>query len=332
MELLPLRSPKVVVVIPVKEINAYVRESVPHILKLRYPDFEILILPDVAGGSEGVANGNRVRVVPTGPMGPAEKRDMAPKLSEAEVLAFLDDDAFPEPDWLDHALPYFEDATVGAVGGPAVTPDHDNLWQKASGEVFATWLGNGIYSYRYIPQKRREVDDYPSVNFLIRRDVFEKVDGFDSTFWPGEDTKLCLEVTKRLNLRIIYDPRVFVWHHRRELFMPHLKQVCNYALHRGFFARVYPATSLRPSYFVPSVFALTFLAALAGLFTDSFVLKAPLWAMGFYLALLAGSIVSVSIRRRNAVLGLLAGAGIFATHFCYGVYFLKGLASRRLRR
>src|SRR5438128_12478480 len=107
-------------------------------------------------------------------------RDLALKFSDAAVLAFFHDDAYPEPDWLDHALPYFEDVTVGAVGGPAVTPKHDNLWQKGSGEVYSTWLGGGMYAYRYIPQAKREVDDYPSVNLLVRRDVFERAGGFNS--------------------------------------------------------------------------------------------------------------------------------------------------------
>jgi GT2 family glycosyltransferase len=257
---------------------------------------------------------------------------MALQFSRAQLLAFLDDDAYPEPDWLGHALPHFEDARVGAVGGPAVTPPDDNVWQKASGEVFSTWLGGGVYSYRYIPQQRREVDDYPSVNFIIRRDVFEKAGGFDSTFWPGEDTKLCLEVTKSLGLKIVYDPEVFVWHHRRELFLPHLKQVTNYALHRGFFAKIFPQTSLRPSYFIPSLFALTFILALFGIVSDSFVLRLPLFAVGVYLVLLGGAVVTVSARNRNPIIGVLSGAGIFVTHFCYGLYFLKGLCTRSLAR
>ncbi|MBI2821024.1 MAG: glycosyltransferase, partial [Acidobacteria bacterium] len=294
---------------------------------------EVVILPDaVAEAGAPLPESEKLKVAPTGPVGPAEKRDMALQFSRAEVLAFLDDDAYPEPDWLDHALPYFEDGHVAAVGGPAVTPRDDNVWQKASGEVYSTWLGGGVYSYRYLPQRRREVDDYPSVNFLIRRDVFEKVGGFDSTFWPGEDTKLCLEVTKALGLKIVYDPRVFVWHHRRELFLPHLKQVTNYALHRGFFAKVYPDTSLRLSYFLPSLFSATLLAALLAMLSNSSLMKLPLLAMGLYLLLLLLSVAEVSIRNRSVKLGVLSGAGIFVTHFCYGLFFLKGLLTRKLVR
>jgi glycosyltransferase involved in cell wall biosynthesis len=273
-----------------------------------------------------------VRVIATGKVGPALKRDLALRYSDAEVLAFLDDDAYPEPDWLDRALPHFEDPSVGAVGGPAVTPGHDNVWQKASGEVYSTWLGGGVYSYRYVPQGMRKVDDFPSVNLLIRRDVFEMLGGFDSSFWPGEDTKLCLDLTHKLGLSILYDPSVLVWHHRRELFFPHCRQVANYAKYRGFFAKAYPETSRRPSFFLPSAFAITCVAALGGIIGDVAFLKPAVLAVILYSVLLAASVLSVSWRHRNPVIGLLAGAGIFSTHLCYGVFFLKGLLGARLDR
>ena len=330
MELVRLRLPKVAIIIPVKEINTYVRESVHHIQKLNYRHFEVLILPDSTDSAEPVRGDDRVKVIPTGPMGPAEKRDLAVRFSDAQVLAFIDDDAYPSPNWLDDALPYFEDTSVGAVGGPAVTPEEDTIWQKASGAVLSNWLGGGVHRYRYVPQKKREVDDYPSVNFLIRRDVFEKVGGFDSTFWPGEDTKLCLEVSKKQALKIIYDPRILIWHHRRELFLPHLRQVSNYALHRGFFAKIYPDTSLRVSYFLPSVFTLMLFLSPLGIVTDFWVLRATLAIICFYAMLLVVSGAQVSLEKRDFALGLLTAVGIFATHCYYGVYFLKGLMTRQL--
>src|SRR6516162_3315272 len=143
-----------------------------------------------------------------------------------------------------------------------------------------------MYSYRYVPQAQREVDDFPSVNLLVRRDVFEAAGGFNSKYWPGEDTKLCLKITKDLALKIIYDPAIFAWHHRRELFRGHLKQSTNYALHRGFFAKIYPETSLRPSYFIPSAFTFNCLVAPFALFADSLILKLPIVALTAYAVLL----------------------------------------------
>ncbi|MBE9528641.1 MAG: glycosyltransferase, partial [Proteobacteria bacterium] len=134
------------IIIPVKEINDYIRESVPHILNMDYQDFEILIFPDTASEESF----EKTRIIPTGSMGPAEKRDLALEHATGEILAFLDDDAYPERGWLVSALKGFDDPEVAAVGGPAVTPDSDSVWQRASGMVFESRLTSGEYGYRYI--------------------------------------------------------------------------------------------------------------------------------------------------------------------------------------
>lgn len=316
------------IIIPVKEINDYIRESVPHILSMDYQDFEILIFPDVASG-ESFA---KTRIIPTGSIGPAEKRDLALEHATGEILAFLDDDAYPERGWLDSALKGFEDPEVAAVGGPAVTPDSDSVWQRASGAVFESRLTSGEYGYRYVPRAAREVDDFPTVNLLIRKSVFATLGGFDSNFWPGEDTKLCLDITKRLGKKILYDPGALVYHHRRSLFKEHLKQVGRYAYHRGYFARVLPETSLKVAYFIPSLFFLGLIFGFALSFFSKYVAVLYIGTLAFYTLLLLGSVVSVSLGRKDPKVALLVMPGIFTTHLVYGYNFLKGICARRYCR
>ena len=114
----------------------------------------------------------------------------------------------------------------------------------------------GPHNRRYIPAPRCEVDDYPSCNLLIRKEAFDRAGRFNTEFWPGEDTVLCLKVVKDRKKKIIYDPGVLVYHHRRPLFGPHLRQIRSYALHRGYFVKRFPGTSLRGSYFLPSILVL----------------------------------------------------------------------------
>lgn len=319
--------PAVSIIIPVKAINQHIHESIPRILELEYPNFEILILPDYA--SEEVFP--KIRIIPTGPMGPAEKRDLALRHAKGEILAFLDDDAFPRQDWLLNATRHFADPHVGAVGGPAVTPESDNLWQRASGAVYASWLASGEYAYRYVPKQMRTVEDFPSVNLLIRRDLFEQIGGFDTNYWPGEDTKLCLDLI-RLGKKIIYDPDVFVWHHRRPIFRKHLQQVARYGLHRGFFVKAFPGTSRRLSYFVPTTFVIGVvlgapLSSAHWLFKDIYAI-----VLTIYSSALITCVLSVAIRERSVALGALTAAGVMATHVTYGLYFLRGLLVKGLKR
>jgi len=314
------------IIIAVKNWQSNLEECIAACRRLDFPDFEILVMPDDnPGEGYSLQEDARVQVISTGVVSPAVKRDMAIKAAKGQILAFLDDDAYPLKDWLAQALKNFTDEDVAAVGGPAVTPPQDSLMCKASGMVYSSPLVSSKFTYRYVPGKRREVDDYPSCNFLVRKDVMTQLGGFNTEFWPGEDTKLCLDITKKLGLKIIYDPGVLVYHHRRPLFLGHLKQIANYALHRGYFVKVFPQTSRRPGYFVPTVFLFCVIFGAALSFFVSALRPAYLAALSLYLAIIL--IYSLSKGPRFVLPVFL---GVIATHFTYGFYFLKGLLVKKL--
>jgi len=243
------------IIIATKTWQKNLEECVSKCQELEFCDFEILILPDEPLRSDCPRMSNvPISIFPTGPVCPANKRDIALKYAKGEIIAFIDDDAYPAKDWLKNASEYFKDEGTAAVGGPAITPEKDSLRQKASGAIYQSLLVSAKFNYRYIPKEKREVIDYPSCNFLVRKSILQELNGFNTNFWPGEDTKLCFDITQKLGKKIIYAPEVLVWHHRRPLFIPHLKQVARYGLHRGYFAKKYSQTSCRFSYFVPTIF------------------------------------------------------------------------------
>lgn len=314
---------KVSVIIAVKGYNDFLKECVEKCLKLNYGDYEILILPDQAFSYQN----ERVRVIPTGPCLPAKKRDIGWHHAYGDVLAFLDDDAYPAEKWLDCAVRHFDDPCVGAVGGAAVTPPTESFMRMASGLVYESFAVSGNFKYRYTQGKECYIDDYPSCNLLVRKDVFEKVGGFKTKFWPGEDTILCLEITKKLKKKIIYDPEALVFHHRRPLFAGHLKQIQNYALHRGYFVKRFPETSLRWQYFMPSVFllwiAVGFSVSVFNLFFSLFYI---LSLLGYGGLLFLGAYQPKDLKMSTYVC-----AGIFLTHLYYGFYFIEGLLASKLQ-
>ncbi|MDI6605593.1 MAG: glycosyltransferase, partial [Candidatus Omnitrophota bacterium] len=308
------------IIIAVKTWQKNLEECVGKCAQLDYPPsgFEILILPDAAIERDSFHSGRvPLRIIPTGPVNPAQKRDIAIEHAKGEILGFIDDDAYPAKDWLNKAMDNFKDSNIAAAGGPAVTPPGDTFRQRASGLVYSSPIVSAKFTYRYLPKKGRYVDDYPSCNFLVRKSIMQQLGGFDTKFWPGEDTKLCLEITKKLRQKIIYDPGALVYHHRRPLFAGHLRQVASYALHRGYFARRYPETSRRSSYFIPSLFLL---ALVSGGFLSLLSLSpfriVYLTAMSLYLILV--SIFSIS---KELALIPLVFFGIILTHLTYGFYF-----------
>jgi hypothetical protein len=220
------------------------------------------------------------------------------------------------------AAKHFVDPEVVAIGGPAVTPPQDSFWQRVSGAVFLSRFTGGAPE-RYVPVGDvRAIDDWPSVNLMVRRRVFLGVGGFDCRYWPGEDTKLCLKLVKT-GKKILYVPDLIVWHHRRVGFWAHLKQVGGYGLHRGYFARRYPETSLRLKYFMPAGFMAFVVLTPFGpsLPAPLFTIIMSAWAL-YISALLVG--LKDIAKHESWGVGLAALLYVPTTHFYYGIQFCRG--------
>jgi GT2 family glycosyltransferase len=201
-----------------------------------------------------------VRVITTGSAvdtSPAEKRDAALPHAVGDIVAFLDDDAYPAADWIVKALDRFAaEPDLAALGGPGITPPNSSYARRLGGAFYTSRLGSGSLRHRFVAVGPRiDVNDWPAYNFFVRRDALDKVGGWASRFYGGEDTKLCLAL-REAGLRIGYDPEVVVYHHRRPVVRPLARQVGNVGRHRGWFVRRFPETSRRPIYFAPSALLL----------------------------------------------------------------------------
>ena len=318
--------PFVSIIIPVNRMNDFIVENVEHLKRLDYPDFEVLVFYSEEGGPVIEDPPTFLKLVRTELVKPGDKRDLALEHANGEVFAFIDDDAYPRPDWLTMAMRHFDDDAVGAVAGPNVTPEDDLLSWKASGVILESFLGSGSIAYRYRSVGSvKDVDDFPTVNLIVRRDVFERIGGFDTHYWPGEDTKFCLDVVN-MGKRIRYDPDVVVFHHRRPLFWDHFHQIGRYGQHRGYFMKAFPETSLRAIYLAP-VLLLLYTIALPVLGWMSPLGLVPAAAYALLVAVEAAR--GAAYHRQPALLPY-ALAGFPLTHLWYGINILRGLLSREL--
>lgn len=308
-------------IIPVKEINDYIRESIPRILSLGSGDFEIIVYPDEATSETW----ERTQQIATGLVGPAQKRNLAIRDAKGEILVFVDDDAYPKADFFEILGRDFADGSIVAVGGPAMTPDESKFWQRVSGAIFLSHLSGGFPErYRSYGEKRFVVD-WPTVNLSIRKKVFEEIGGFGCEYWPGEDTKLCFDLFTKKNIKVLYDPELIVYHHRREGIVKHVKQISAYGLHRGFFAKRFSATSLNWRYFMPSLFVLFIIIGGVASFFSSLFLKLYIAGWVLYALALLKSFYDIYKHEKNFLITLAASYYIFLTHIFYGIRFIQGL-------
>ena len=303
------------IIIPVRQMNPYLKETISRLKKQTIKNFEILIITDKISGS---AN-------------PSEKRNLGAKKAKGDYLVFFDDDSFPTKNYFKNAQELIKKyPKFSGFCGPCLTPTKDNLYKQASGLVWSSWLGSGGAGvYRNSKQTARFVDDYPSVNLIIKKDDFFKAGQFDQKYWPGEDTVLCLNLTKKLNLKIYYHPSLVVYHHRRSVLIHHLQQITRYAIQRGFFAKKFPQTSFRIGYILPSLFFLYLILLIINFLTlNNLILYIPLY---LYLSMLLITFLEFFLKTKEIYLSLIATLAIPVTHIYYGILFLYGLFKKQAK-
>jgi GT2 family glycosyltransferase len=137
--------------------------------------------------------------------------------ANGEVVAYVDDDAVVSKDWSKYILEPYEDECVGGVAGRVLSYGDDKALyipakHMAIGKVFNNGLVLGNFD---IPtQHPIEVDTLIGCNMSFRRELLLKAGGFDENFRGScfrEDTDMSLRL-KRLNYKIIYNPKAIVWH------------------------------------------------------------------------------------------------------------------------
>ena len=268
-----------------------------------------------------------VHVVGTGSTtdtSPAEKRDRALESARGDVLAYVDDDAWPAADWLSTAALRFDDPGVNAVGGPGLTPPDSPWRERVGGAVYESPAGSGPLRFRFVQAPERVIADYPAYNFFVRRTALESVGGWGTTFYGGEDTVLCLKLAEA-GSPVLYAPEVVVYHRRRPILRPHLHQVANVGRHRGYFVRAYPETSRRIVYALPALAPVALVAA------TELVRRRPFLGT----ALLAAGWAAIALetsRRHPPSIAAVTPAATAAHHLAYGAAFVQGFLSRGIER
>lgn len=351
-----MKSSFISVIIPMRAISdVLLHENLPSFNEQRYKNFEVIILPnEMSEHDQTLLKKYRfLRIIPTKKIHrPALKRDIGAKHAKGDILAFIDDDAFAKKKWLKNAVEVFDKKQVGAVCGPGILPKNAQFWEQVFDEVLKTSVGSGGFAYRFVRRPARYVDDYPSMNFLIKKKLFKKLGGFNSDYWPGEDSKLCEDLVYKLGEKIYYDPSVTIYHHRRNNLIGYLKQHGNYGFHRGAFFAHGDRNSRRLTYVIPTVFVgYLFLLALLTIFNLKFLILNKFLIFNFsriagsssagkfliiplilYIIILLYTGMTALRNTKSLKIAIFSAIVLFLTHVIYGVQFIKGFFSGKIKK
>lgn len=206
-------------------------ECLTHCDLLDFPRLEVVVVDD--GSTDRTAAITRehsgVRLVQVSHGGLSAARNAGYLFATGELIAYLDADAYPSPEW-----PWYlalAAAGVAGSGGPNVPPPGDGL----AASVVARSPGGPV------PQLSDEdrALHLPGCNMAFWREVLHALGGFDTELRSAED----LDYEWRLHERgweLGYHPAALVWHHRRPERRAYLRQQRSYGRGQAQLERRHP--------------------------------------------------------------------------------------------
>jgi GT2 family glycosyltransferase len=202
--------------------------------RLEYPEYEVLLVDD--GSSDDTAEIGEafgVRVIRTEHSGLSAARNAGLREATGEIVAYLDDDCRPDPQWLTYLAATFMVTPHAGVGGPNVPPG-DN---RAIARCVASAPGGPIH----VLVSDREAEHIPGCNMAFRRDVLLEIGGFDPQFWvAGDDVDVCWRLQQR-GWTLGFSPGAMVWHQRRNSLRSYFRQQRGYGRAEALLERKWPA-------------------------------------------------------------------------------------------
>lgn len=214
-----MRAPlSTVVVIATYQRPEYVEECLAHLERQTVAPDRIVVVDaspnDLTHAVAARHPGVEYRRNPLGVGHTATSRAIGVEGADEEIIAFIDDDAYADPDWLERLLEPYDDPDVAAVGGRARNgqPDeeHDGIGQI--GLLLPDGRLTGYFAAA--PERVVDVDHMLGANMSVRSSIVRELGGIRD-FYPGtclrEETDIALRMHRR-HLRIVYTPFAVVEH------------------------------------------------------------------------------------------------------------------------
>lgn len=198
-----------------------IRDCFEGLQKLEYPKFEVLVINDGSTDATAyIAQEYGFRVISTENRGLGSARNTGMEAATGEIIAYIDDDAYPDPHWLCYLAATFLNTTHAAVGGPNIAPPGDGS--------IADCVANAPGGPVHVLMSDREAEHIPGCNMAFRKSVLEAIGGFDPQFRSaGDDVDVCWRVQQR-GWTLGFNPAAMVWHHRRNSVKAYWKQQKGY--------------------------------------------------------------------------------------------------------
>jgi O-antigen biosynthesis protein len=213
--------PPVSVVVCAYNAAQTIAECLGSLLRLNYPDYEVIVVDDgSADNTAAFAEGFGVQVIRAPRGGLSRARNAGIEAARGDVVAFIDADAYADPDWLFFLVTQLEQQNAAGVGGPNLPPPQDGF--------VARCIHHSPGNPTHVLLNNEHAEHIPGCNMAFRKTSLKRIGQFDPVHGAaGDDVDVCWRLLAR-NETIAFSPSAIVWHHRRPTVLAYLRQQRGY--------------------------------------------------------------------------------------------------------
>ncbi len=180
-----MTHPPVSVVVVSRGRPAELNLCLTGLCQLDYPQFEVVVVADAESRTGLGVFQRRIKLVHFEEPNISAARNAGIAQAAGEIVAFIDDDAVPEPTWLRHLIAPLLDPNVGISGGFVIGRNGISL-QWAARKVAPDGEAQAIEDWGHDPRvfdpKEGVIAKTEGTNMAVRRVLLNDIGGFDEAF------------------------------------------------------------------------------------------------------------------------------------------------------
>lgn len=210
-----------------------IRDTLEGLKKLEYPNYEVIVVNDGSKDNTAeIASEFDVHLISTENRGLSNARNTGMYASNGEIIAYIDDDAYPDPKWLTYLASTYLDSNFAGVGGHNLPP------KKA--ELTSQCVANSPGGPCHVLLDDEVAEHIPGCNMSFKKSVLMEIGGFDEVFRAaGDDVDICWRIQEK-GYEIGFHHSAFVWHHRRSSLRMYWKQQEGYGKAEALLEKKWP--------------------------------------------------------------------------------------------
>jgi len=213
-------TPKISVIVPVYNVEKYLRECVDSVLAQTFSDFELILVDDGSPDNSGkicdeyASKDSRVRVFHKTNGGVSSARNLGVENARGEWIMFVDSDDMICADALVVLFPWTKFADVDLVEAGTTVSSLNSKFRGVAKLVKSDGAFDYAVSLSSFEQRNWGTAPW---NKLFRRKTLLETDalGVPPEFWFGEDFLMCLRFSRKMR-RAVKIGRSFYFYRKNE--------------------------------------------------------------------------------------------------------------------